>query len=79
MKQPGEPAHLTYWTRRTVDDGDVIETTTGRRYLVTSARRTEGRDPHWVLETIVMHVDDVNPDGATVHELYWTPRIRRRQ
>lgn len=80
VKKPGEPAHLGYWDSGTHDmaEGDVIETTTGRRYLVTAARRTAGKDPHWECDTVVMHPDDENPEGATVHGLQWFPRSPRQ-
>lgn len=79
LKAAGESASLTFWSRRTIDEGDVIETSTGRRYLVTAARWVQGRSPHWLLDTIVMATDDTNPDGATVHPLRWFPRGKRKR
>lgn len=78
VKAPGEACGLGYWTETLVEEGDVIETSTGRRYLVTDARRTQGRDPHWDLRVIVMHPDDENPEDAEVHPLYWFPRNPKR-
>lgn len=77
MKPPGAECGLTYWTDATVDVGDVIESAaTGRRYLVTSAHRTRGTDPHWALRCVVMHPDDATPADATVHPLHWFPRSK---
>lgn len=77
VKAPGEPAHIGYWTDETVDAGHVIETSTGRRYLVMDCRRTGGRNPHWECETIVMHPEEALPAGAVVHYLEWFPRKAR--
>lgn len=44
MKQPGEAARLTYDTNLEVMVGDVVETETGRRYLVASARLIHPRN-----------------------------------
>lgn len=79
LKAPGEPAHLGYWDDGThdVEVGDIIETSTGRRYLVTTARRTAGTDPHWELDTVVMDPEDPYPEGCTVHGLQWFPRSKR--
>lgn len=78
MKAFGEPVSITYFAARHIDEGDVMETTTGRRYLVTAARFTTGKRPHWVLDCIVMFPADENPEGARVHGVVWFSRSRRR-
>lgn len=84
VKAAGEVARLTYDTESLVDVGDVIETSTGRRYLVTAAKPSRscpkgytGAWRRWTCETLVLGPDDATPDGATVHPLYWYPRSPR--
>lgn len=74
VKAPGEEVGLGYWTNVDVAPGDVLETSTGRRYLITESRRTAGKDPHWETRAVVMEPGSPNPDGGTVHPLYWFPR-----
>lgn len=81
-KRAGEVAKLTYDTSRQIEPGDVVETETGRRYLVDEARRGRERPDligwyRWRLTTIVMAEDDPYPMGAVVHTLIWYPRERR--
>lgn len=78
VKSPGEEVGLGYWSDVDVAAGDVLETSTGRRYLVVKSRRTEGRDPHWETRAVVMHPDDPNPDDGTIHPLHWFPRNPKR-
>lgn len=80
MRKPGEDTYLYYDTTLTVLPGDVIETSTGRRYLVTVATKSNGPVHHnrWHLDVVVMHPDDVNPEGATIHMLHWYSRNKKR-
>lgn len=74
MKPAGEAVTITYDSPRQVVAGDVIKTTTGRRYLVNRAKRRAGRKPVWVLGCVVMAPTDPNPVGAVIHPLVWVPR-----
>lgn len=76
MKSAGEQAALDYYTDVDVDPGDVIQTSTGRRYLVVTATRTTGRQPHWRLTTQVMSPRDQIPPGAVTHRMRWNRRGR---
>lgn len=75
-KQPGESASLYVDTLATIEEGDFIETTTGRRYLVTHVRVQEkgkfvGRQH---LKTVVMEPDFLPPEDATIHVIWWYRR-----
>jgi hypothetical protein len=92
MKQPGEPARLTYDTTAHVLPGDIIQTTTGRRYLVETSRvirrysgpaRLAGVEldrpvRRWALATVVLPADHQLDEDDVVHELHWYARGRRR-
>ena len=61
-----------------VDPGDIIETSTGRRYLVDDAVLVRRRRPapgrRWRVTAVVMRPDDPTPATARVHTLSWYPR-----
>lgn len=83
-KLAGEPARLTYDTTADVVEGDVIETGTGRRYLVRSSRRVrrrygstwhDGQLVHrYALDTEVLPADHQLDDDDVVHPLVWWRR-----
>jgi hypothetical protein len=77
MKAVGEECGLYYDTTLSVDVGDVLETSTGRRYLVLTSRRQQNR-PRWHLRCVVMGETDPMPDGAVIHPLYWYSRDRNK-
>lgn len=56
-------------------EGDVLETRTGRRYLITDRRKVGDRASY---TCVVMHPDDPYPDQAVRFSWEWTPRRRRR-
>lgn len=82
MKQPGEPAQLYY--DLPLDDtpveGDVVETSTGRRYLIVELRavkslhRRARGECRWMLQTVVMEPSAPVPADATVWPLHWYRR-----
>jgi hypothetical protein len=76
VKQPGEPATLYYDSNANVAVGDIVQTNTGRRYLVVECRHGTGtRHPtRWHLQTVVMEGTDPGPPEATVHFLHWYRR-----
>jgi hypothetical protein len=76
MLAPGEGCTLYYDTTLTVDPGDVLQTTTGRRYLVQAARRSRKRPDRWYLDVIVMGGSDITPEGAEVFPIHWYSRKR---
>lgn len=85
VRSPGEEVKLRYQWRGPIDEhpvaGDVLESRTGRRYLVVhvsgrhdQAGRVLGR---LTLKCLVMHPDDEYPEGARVSELVWDKRRAR--
>lgn len=86
VKQPGEAARLTYDTTAHVLPGDVVQTLTGRMYLVQSSRVVQRRTTpvwhdddgqlvrRWALATVVLPPDHVLDHTDTVHELHWYRR-----
>lgn len=85
MKPPGSVVTLGYDNDDEVEAGDVIETSTGRRYLVHEARRVRRRPGvavrwrfRWRLQCVVLDPDEAHPEGARVHELVWYDRGRRQ-
>lgn len=77
MRKPGEECKLYYDTTLTVEAGDVIETSTGRRYLVMAARKSPTKRQRWNLDVLVMSSDQINPIGTTTHMLRWYSRERK--
>lgn len=77
VRKPGEECKLYYDTTLTVDPGDIIETSTGRRYLVTAARKSPTRRQRWNLNVLVMAPGAPYTLGATVHMLHWYSRSRK--
>lgn len=75
MKGPGEECKLYYDTSLTVEAGDAIETSTGRRYLVVAARKSPSKTHRWNLDCVVMAGGD--PVPGNVHPLYWYSRRRK--
>jgi len=60
---------------------DVIQTQSGRRYLVCSVREQQ-RGKHagrQHLGCVVMAADQPMPDGARTHRIRWYRRNRRRR
>lgn len=55
----------------------VIETSTGRRYLVMAARKSPTKRQRWNLDVLVMSSDQINPIGTTTHMLRWYSRERK--
>lgn len=75
-KQPGSLCWIYYDGAAPVDESDVIETQTGKRYLVQKVRVQQkgihaGRQH---LMCLVMAEDEDLPEGATVHPIYWYAR-----
>jgi len=70
--------------------GDVLKTSTGRRYMILSISGGERRPVevsgrilyHWIgamhFEVLVMHEDDPTPDGARVYDFKWDKREGKR-
>jgi hypothetical protein len=56
------------------EPGDVLETSTGRRYLIDTICGTTRR--RHLLVCVVMHPDDDYPTGAVVWRWKWTTRNR---
>jgi hypothetical protein len=74
---PGSLVSIYYDARVDVQSGDAIVTTTGRTYLVASARRQQ-RGKHrgrWHLRCVV--ADGPPPADVLVHPLRWYPRVAR--
>lgn len=75
---PGETCKLRYrWEGAPGDrpkDGDVLETGTGRRYLILKIKNASGS---MRLEVLVMHENDELPTGARVHEFRWDKREKK--
>jgi hypothetical protein len=83
VKLPGESARLTYDTESHVAAGDIVETATGRRYLVQTTRvvrrRAEWHNPlipgkRWALTTVVLPADHALEADDVVHDLRWYRR-----
>ena len=81
MKQPGEEAAITYAWKGDLADrprvGDVLQTKTGRRYLILDARGGCSGGA-MKLKCLIMDPDDSLPEGARVYPLHWNARKRRR-
>lgn len=77
MRKPGEECVLYYDTTLTVNEGDVIETSTRRRYLVMRARPSARTRNRLYLDVVVMAPDEPNPEEAVVHMLHWYSRRRK--
>ncbi|WP_449408019.1 hypothetical protein [Microbacterium maritypicum] len=64
-------------SRRRLNVGDVVETQTGRRYVV-QTHRVQERGKHAGIRqhitAIVLSPDEPNPDGAKVLQIRWYRR-----
>ena len=83
MKRAWDPAVLTvlWWSGQDPNVGDVLETSTGRRYLITRfrlSRPVNGKTKVRAFETVVLPKDEPLDRGAKVHRWEWGKRTRRR-
>jgi hypothetical protein len=81
MKPVGAEVGLTYDTDGTLQAGHFLRTTTGRAYIVTSAREV-GTAPWpwsrpWKVRAVVIRRSEV-PADAVIHPVRWYPRGRHR-
>ena len=79
-RPPGSLVSLYYDSPRRVEEGDVIQTPSGKRYRVES-RRVQARGKHVGRQHFMATVladDEPNPEGAVVHPIYWYDRSRSR-
>jgi hypothetical protein len=74
-KPIGSLVGLYYDSPRTVVEGDYLQTSTGRTYLISDVRRQVrgARAGRWHLKCIVVNADDVAA-GAVVHPVRWYRR-----
>lgn len=59
------------------EPGDVLETRTGRRYLIDRISPGSGRSRR--LSCVVMAPDDPQPEGAVRFTWSWAPRPKARR
>lgn len=85
MKPAGSEVKLTIdWGGEGDPDlpepGDVLQTRTGRRYVIASFRRVASSKVPCRLKVVgvVMAEDEGEPDGARVFHLRWWERKRKR-
>lgn len=82
MTPAGEIVTLRYHWRGKVGkeprEGDVLQTTTGRRYLILSDGGGAGQVGGMKLTVLVMHEDDLTPSGVRVYEFRWDKRGKRK-
>lgn len=81
MKRAWDKAVLTvlWWHGPDPEIGDVLETSTGRRYLVQRfrlSRPVKGRTKIRAFETVVLPKDDRLPKGTRVFKWQWGKRTR---
>lgn len=76
MRAVGEQARLYYDSPTPVEEGDFIQTPTGRTYLVTFVRiQTKGKHAgRQHLVTVVWDSEDPLPADAVVHPIRWYSR-----
>ena len=76
MRAVGEQARLYYDSQTPVEEGDFIQTPTGRTYLVTFVRvQTEGKHAgRQHLVTVVWDPENPIPTDAVVHPIHWYSR-----
>lgn len=74
----GAIVRVRYDTDAVVEPGDVIETTTGRRYLVDEVRPVCRRHPGGPWRRLNLRCVVLGPgevvEGAVVHPLFWYRR-----
>jgi hypothetical protein len=68
----GDP---TKWPRK----GDVLKTSTGRRYMILGIGDRRSATSPMRLEALVLNKDDKVPRGARIYEFKWDTRERRRR
>jgi hypothetical protein len=79
-KRPGDTCRLTMDTGDDpwgLDEGDVLYSPTGRRYLILEARRSPSIRGRFYLSALVMAPEDDPPLGARAMHFSWHSRGKR--
>lgn len=84
MKRPGERVKLTFvgFCYPPLESGDIIQTTTGRRYEIIEAGETicrDDHDPYQRLDCRVMRPTDRIAGDARILHWMWLPRKRTKK
>lgn len=75
----GTECRLTYDAPDTdIEPGDVVVTSGGSAYIVLEPRLMRSKYVgRWMLRCVRIDPASIDP-SATMHTLYWYPRVRRR-